>query len=885
MNRFKNSALFLLAVILTCACSSMPNRPWSDAIPEKAPFVIIPSEDASLNTVLESTYTPFLDDITSSAIQLLSRIDSTADGSIPLRAIMLYTGTNDRLETVWMAEAPAGLLEKLRENFYERFSQNEYFFHDVRIHKLDMQDRTLFATQLHDNLLMSESSLGIEDAIRAYLGKTERVDLSGLSLEPGHILMNTPSLDQWVRQLTSVTYRPKVKNALGGTKPALLSVSQEGEQQERETRLSGNIKRGEGISSDLVAAFSSQKSPITLDRYISSNAAAFGLFRLAPELAPPTSLPDTTRLDSLFMNRGERYTGIAQTLDPEFSLVTYAQSGFLSTGEHLFIRKVGSTAELRKHLAELAANDYIQRRNGTYFIQSTALATLIGSPMCTFKDYYLDVTGEGVVISKRKGLVEMVSSDRSRRRTMYYEQNFRNIKKDLPQEISGLFVTGNDFYSFIEPFLAPQNYVNAITTKFDLLAASATLDESGENIAFNLTTYQTEDRSAPYREKWLFPTGSDLSGKPVLADIGGSEQDEVIFATKAGEVYALAADGTVVMQANTGTDEPIGSPVVYDWYATNQNVILVAAGNKVYGWNDNGQPLPKFPFQLRENITSPLVVSDIDQNGLPDAIVATANRNLHALNGRGENIDGWPVTTNAEIRTSPTIENYLGGISVLAFSENAVHAWASDGSQRSGYPKFINASLNGSPMVYENNIFGNAADGYLYSIGPGKFFADSLNVFDTSADSSGIEAVYTSGSALTGTPSIQELTVNTEERVYREEMILTMSANGSVFLLNTKGQLRFTQNMGQPAAGTFSPFVTDINSNNRDDIVALANFGRLYVWEVYDGERIYAVPTSGMQFPTVSDIDGDGYRELMAQTREGLRCWTIFGESEQQASN
>ncbi|WP_138432184.1 FG-GAP repeat domain-containing protein [Fodinibius saliphilus] len=879
MKHLKFSGLILLLITLLSACSSIPDQPWSDAVPQKTPFVIMPAEGATLNSVLASSYTPFLDDITSSANQLLSRIDSTAAQSIPLQAILLYTGTSNQLETVWMAKTSPNVLNKLTDHFHERFSQNEYYFQGVTIHKLNLQERILFAAQMHEHLLISESSLGIEDAIRAYLGNIPRADLSGLSLSPGNIIMNTPSLDQWIKQLTSVTYRPQIKNALKGTKPSILSVNNQNDGT-KEVDFSGAIPLSENMPTDLVASFSSVNAPISLDRYISTNAAAFGLFRLTPRIVPPSSITNPTKTDSVLLADQYRYTDLAQTLNPEFALVTYAQSGFLSTGEHLFIRRVSDSKKLRNQLQKLAADNLIQRRDNTFFVQSSTIAKLIGSNLCSFSDFYLDVTGNAVVISKRKGLVEMVSSDRNRRRTMYYEQQFRDIKDELPKEISGLFVAGQDFYPFIEPFLAPDNYVDAMTSKFDLLTASTTLDKNNRKLSFNVKTYQTEDRSAPYREKWIFPTGAELSGNPIMADIGGSSQEEIIFATKSGNLYALAADGTVVMQANTDSDEPLGSPVVYDWYSTNQNVILIAAGDKVYGWNDNGQPLPKFPFKLSEPITSPLQVEDIDRNGLPNAVVATADRKLHALNGRGKNLSGWPVTANAKIHSKPIVKEYRGTLSTLAFSENAIHVWTADGNQRSGFPKFINASLNGSPLIHKNHILANAADGYLYAVGPNKLFADSLNVLETNSESSDIEAVYASNGALVGTPSVHNLTVNTQNQKYRENMILTMSKNGSVFLLNTNGQLRFTQNMGQPAAPSFSPSVTDLNNDNLDEIIALANFGRLYVWETYSGERIYSVPTSAMSNPIITDIDGDGYKELIAQTREGLRCWTIFGKEQ-----
>lgn len=880
MKYLKHSGLLVIALIAITTCSSVPDHPWFHAIPGKSPFIILPEEDATLNSALQSPYVPFLDDITASAIQLLSPIDSTANESVNLKGIILYPGARSQLETVWVAESADNIMQRLKENFYQQFTQNEYHFNDIIVHILHMEDRRLYATEIHNTLLFSESSLGIEDAIRAYLGKIPRARLADLSMEPGHIIMNTPSLGEWIEQLITVTHRPTVQGLFTGTKAALLSVNQTSDNQNSSIQMSGTIPLNEDVPSELVASVASENAPITLDRYISSNAAAFGLFRQPPRQAAPTSLPDTTQLDSTLMEDGPRYMDIARTLDSEYSLVLYAQSGFLSTGEHLFLRRLSDPAALRQELSDLESEGHIEERDGAYFIQSTAMAKLIGSQLCSFRDFYLDITGEAVAISKRKGLVDVISSDRNRRRTMFYEQEYRDRKENLPEEVSSLFVTNPDFYSFIEPFLSPNSYLNAITSKFNTLFASTSLNDDEQSLSFNVHSYQTGGDAEPYEERWLFPTGGDLSGKPALADIGGSDRDEVIFATEEGNVYALAADGTVVMEVNTSTDQPVGSPVIYDWYGTNQHVILIPAGDKIYGWDDNGQTLPQFPFELDEQITSPLVIDDVDQDGLPNAIVATADRRLHVLNGRGENISGWPTTTNAEINTAPTIENYRGVKTIIAFSENAVHAWQPNGTEREDFPKFINASLNGSPVVFDENILGNGADGYLYSIGDQQLFSDSLNVYENTSESSDIEAVYAANTALEGSPSVYDITISNEDGTTSGPMILMMSSNGSLFLIDSSGELQFTQNMGQPAAHSFSPFIADIDQNNQEDIIALANFGRLYVWEINSGDRIYSVPTSAMQYPIVADIDGNGYNELIAQTQEGLRTWTIFGETE-----
>lgn len=872
---------FLLVLGLIASCSKLPNHDWPAAVPAKTPFIIVPAEQTYLNTIFDSPFIPFLDDITASATSLVSQVDSGATAPITVEAILLYPGTNSRLQSVWATKAPNNILDNLKSRYYQNFAQNQYQFQEVTIHSFEIRDRILYAAQLNDLLLLSESSLGIEDAVRSYLGLQDPADLAEADLKPGTLIMNTPSLDKWAEQLAQVIYRPSIINAFAGTRPAVLQVTPNGDEENETLNFAGTIPLEDNPRSELVASVSEENLPVQLDRYISSNAAAFGIFRLSPRMAPPPSVENATRLDSALIKDKVLYAKLAKTLQKEFALVTYAESGFLSTGEHLFIRTLDDRSTLQTELNTLVRKGLIERVNRSYFVSSEVLARMIGSELTTFRDFYLSLTGNTVVISKRRGLAEIVASDRSRRRVIYYEPDYMDIRKNFPEDVSGLFVLNTEFDKFIRPLLATNNYTNALTSNFDYLTITTRLDESESNLDFSLTTYTSDETNVPYQEQWLFPTGgAELSGQPVLADIGGSSRDEVIFATNSGSIYALATDGTVVLQVDTDNDKPIGSPVVYDWYSTGQKVILQAAGNKVYGWDDSGSPLPRFPFELDELITSPLTVSDVDRNGLPEAIVATADRNLHALDGRGNNLKGWPLTTNAQVTSTPLVDYFQGNLSVIAFSANAVHAWTPGGSPKADFPKFVNATLNGSPVIHNNTILGGAADGNLYSVGNNITFSDSLNVYSNTSDSSDIGAVYVSNSALLGTPSIHNLSIRSDEHNHNGPAILTMSSNGSVFLLDEQGRLLLTQNMGQPSAPEFSPLYTDLDNDGGNDIVALANFGRLYAWNTGTSERLYSIPTSGVSNVIISDIDNNGYKELIAQTREGVRCWTIYGTTE-----
>ncbi len=870
MNKLKYLSFLLLIPFILLSCSPSEDRPWVRAVPEKAPFIIIPAENTTLRSVTEAPYSSLVDGVTTSAITPLKAIDSTTTSRVNLNGLILYPGAENRLEAIWIGQAPDGFSEELFQNYYRDFSQNKYHFQETTIHKLQIEDQILFTATLNDLLLLSESSLGLEDAIRAYSDSDRRADLTHIELQPGHVIMNTPSLREVSRQIAKVTYHPALNQALRGTKPALLSISDPKE--EYDFQLFGTIPLAQEQKSTFIEIISDTNAPISLDQYISSSAAAFGIFRQSPSEDLPDSLPDTSHTDSMFISQPDRYTSLSEPLGTEFAVSIYAESGFLTTGEHIFVRKLDNPVGFREMLNNLADDGHAEAQDGIYFIQSRILAQLIGSSLSSFPSFYLSVIDDVVAISKRRELTEIISDDKERRRTIYYERTFRDIKEDLPEEISGLFVTNENFGSLIDPFTYPDSYLNTILNRSSFLTLSASLTEESDSLQFYATSYRWDEESEPYEENWIFPLQSELSGEVVVADISGSSRNEIIFASPSGSVYALSADGNRILEANTGSDTPIGSPVVYDWYGTDKNVILLAAGNKIYGWDENGDLLPRFPFALDETITSPLVVTDVNGNGLPNALVATADRKLHTLNGRGNNINGWPVTTNTQITARPVVEEFMNSKTIVAFSGNGVHAWEINGSTKEGFPRFTNAPINGSPQIFEDYILANAEDGNLYAMGADQLFPNSQDA----SNSSGSSFINISSSPLTGTPSVSDMRVRSDGQLAEGTMIVTADANGSFYILDSSGQLLSTQNIGQPVQQNFSPLTTDINEDSRKDILMLTNAGRLLGWQVTDGTSLNTLPSNSMQYPVINDVNGDGYPELIAFTNEGVISWTLF---------
>lgn len=874
MQRLYFLLITLFIVLFGLSCSSVPKLPWINLIPENTSFVITPEEGTSITDFSTTEYANLLDDLTSSALQQVSLLIQDSTTNIQLQALAIYPATSTESQLLWVAKS-TNPIDSWIKKFYEPLQQNYYNFNGLTIHKIVSSGTEIFVAQVSDWLVFSDSNIALEASLRSYFGHSPSMKF----LTPpssGQFIVNTSELDHWVQQFVAVVNRPALNNVLKGTQTTTLAFTESLEPENPTLQLKSTIGLNNEKKSALIDGFSLQNRPLELDKYIASNVATFAVMRLEPHTIPIQPKDRPTALDSVLINSPVEYASMARTLDSPFAFEAFPESGLLSSGEFVFLRKLKKPGELKARLNELANKDLILAQGSSYYVNSSVLAKLIGSEMCTFTDFYVSFAGDVVAISRRKGLSESVDSDRARRRVIYYDNAYADARQNMPDEISGfLWARSKELEKFLKPFLLPRNKSSSLFNQFDILAVTMrNLNE--HSFDFSLTTSTQNGSTQPYQELWVTPlNGFDLSGPPILGDIIGSSAKEIIYATSNGELSAIAGDGTLVMSASTNGSKPIGSPILYDWYGNNQPVILLAAGSKIFGWNQSGTLLPRFPIEMNANITAPIVVTDVLRNGIPEIIVATDDRKLHIIDRRGENINGWPQSLNAVITSKPLFTQVDGVYSIWAFSQNILHSWLRSGATRPGYPQFNNAGFNGSPIEYKNSILGAGVDGYIYSIGRHPSFDDSLST-SIRMDSVSIKSIYVTNNELLTLGKEENVLLKDDTQFYRSDLISTQSRNGSVFFYSPNGKLRLNQNFGQPASNTWHPTLIDINSDKNQDIVALADFGRLFAWDVLTNERIYDLPTSGMSYPLIVDLNGDGQLELIAQTREGLRCWTIF---------
>src|SRR5690625_13894 len=873
--------LFLFAgfTALLISCQSEVSESWQESIPGRTPFLIVPEENRALSDFLEEPYMPLFDDISASAGQVTGDLATYVQGTdIPLLAILLYPDTSNEWQPVWVAGTDNGVVEMLAQQLERPFAQNWYEFNDHTIHVIRISGRTFYVAGLDTYTLISESSLGIEDFLRTRNGMIPALELTEGQLRPGSFIINAPNLERWVEQLVQITLRPGLAGTFEGARPLALSLHGQPADEHLFWRLQGEMPLEEDLS-PCTTLFRSPADEMILDRYISTNASAFSIFRLEPRRIPAPE-PDGPigELDQYLDRNSELYSLLSSSLESEVAFAAFAESGFMSSSEVLFLRRLSDPGALRRVMNQLAEEGLVLVEGNSWYLHSRRLGKLLGSDLSPFTSFYLSINGPTLALSRSRGLVETVGADSDRRRTYFYDDDYLTIRNSLPERVSSFtYVQAPEFGNYLQPWLYPQNYIQALTSSLDILTITTARESELEPLKVDFASFAKDETEVPYRERWILPIQSELNGTPLLADISGNNRPDVVFTTVDGGVHAIATDGSTVTEVSTGQDSPVGPPLVYDWYGNNQRVIMQAAGNKIYAWNASGSPLPNFPVILREEITTPLHVADVTRDGVAEMIVATADRQVHILDARGDAISGWPRTANSQIQAPPLLAEVDGQRSIFVFAENGLHSWHVNGQRRSGYPVFIESRFNGSPVAHDNRLLGSAADGNLYAIGTTPLFADSL--VTATGDSLITQALNISNSNISHSPAIYNEMIRVDEQLVREDLILLQDDNGAVQIYSSQGHLRFSQSMGQPGSGEVPPLILDIDNNGRSDVLSLAASGRLYSWDLISGTRKFNLPTSGMHYPLVVDLDGDGDMEIITQTREGLRTWTIYQSS------
>ena len=887
-----------LVLLVIMSCSEIKQQHWTFSLPEDARWVITPSQGTSLQQLGQESYMRLLNPVSSVPLIALDFIQKKISNNLVLKAVAMVRSTSTRNTTLWIFETNEALRE-WAPLFYEPLTQNNYRFGKVVIHRLLTPYGSLYAANLHDYWIISAYSGVVERSLAAYMGNdyvSSNFSDSGLEeqgknsrrasmdaplisadrIKPAEQWVMLQNLDEWVEQLFQIRYRPSIQGATDGLSAVKIQgvLNENGDGFELRAQLS----QSDSATSTLVRSLTHSNHSIELDRYIASNAAGFAIMHYPLRLSLNTKDVASSSLDSLLLSEPELYRGLALSTDEEFGVVSYAESGVAATGEFLFMRLLQTPEIVQQQFEQWAEQGMVRKVDQSYYVQSDLIAELFGGGLSTFDNFYVNFSGDAIILATRKGLVETVEADRRRRQVMYYENHYRELLDNGWENRSAIiWFSSKDFNQFLAPMLMPDAPLEALLQGFDGAMMQMQRIPQSYRTRFVLNTFTLEGQEQPYEELWVWPLSADsLVSTPIAVDVVGSSTQEVLATTVNGTVIAVAFDGTEVFRVQTGMDIPVGSPLVYDWYGNGQKIIMQAAGTKIYAWNTNGLLLPQFPIEVGEEITTPLLVTDVLRNGIPELVIGTAARSVHVLDGRGQNVRGWPQKVNASVRSTILHTQWDGDWALVAHAENSVHSWNSEGEVKEGYPIFFPAPLLSDPFVYDDQWRGTGADGVFYGFDTKPIWSDSSRqILQLQQDSLKIQGIPVSTAPLLSLSHYPSVLLRDSTGFFRKDIYAMVSESGSVFLYTDEANLIANFAMGQSATSHSNLHIIDMDGDNNLDIGLAGNFGRLFAWTIITQERLFDLPTASIRYPIFVDLNGDGQQELVALTRDGLRCWTV----------
>lgn len=345
---------------------------------------------------------------------------------------------------------------------------------------------------------------------------------------------------------------------------------------------------------------------------------------------------------------------------------------------------------------------------------------------------------------------------------------------------------------------------------------------------------------------WPVHSEGPLVGSPAVGDLDQDGMPEIVTTGWAG-VFVFNRDGT----PRPGWPMPLYAyqpPVLVDLDGDGNLEIVVPASNgafdSLYAWHHDGSLVAGWPQQVRG--TTSAAVADLDGDGRPEIVVGTHGedysgaytepREVYVWHHDGTLASGWPQPTVGSVTAPPVIGDLDGdgtpeivAISAAMIGSDqgkAVYAWHDDGTLVAGFPVFnAGQGINTPPILSDLD-----GDGDLEIL----FEGDLVFSFPT-PPLFFLEAYHHDGSPVSGWP-----------------VAVPPSQNG-----NNGGGMQFV-------AG-------DIDGDGRKDVVAKVA-DRLLAWHD-DGTLVAGFPLlvddqshtgSISPFPVIADVDGDGQVDLVA---------------------
>jgi hypothetical protein len=216
--------------------------------------------------------------------------------------------------------------------------------------------------------------------------------------------------------------------------------------------------------------------------------------------------------------------------------------------------------------------------------------------------------------------------------------------------------------------------------------------------------------------------GSDLPGFPVqltgsfqselaVGDILGTGTKQIVCGMSMGSLFVVDSSGTVLTNFSHMLDFSLtGAPVILD-----NGRFAIASASYLYLFDNTGAQL--FSIPVDSPLLGGLITADIDRNGALDLVFVSSAGKLWVVNQSGQSLYGFPADTGVNFTCPPLVADIDDDQQyeiVLHSYINSVYAYEHTGELMDGFPfgTTYNGATPGTLVDFDDSGYYKLIAGY-----------------------------------------------------------------------------------------------------------------------------------------------------------------------------